>query len=211
MPCLSNCRPERGGGSGPGHSSNVVTLLIWLLAVAGCTLPTGPPLYSPVGRAGAFGYTEQRLSNSHFRVTYTAPRVTIYTLSRIDRSLGSDEQLALAYDIALWRAADLSLQNGQPGFAVEKRENDARVEVIRDPYPYRSFGYRPYYGRYRYDPFYYDPFYYDPFYYRDYAVICARVILIVELRRRRGPRVFDARETLHRLQAKYPNEMPLSG
>lgn len=180
--------------------------VLFLLAVAGCTLPTGPPLYSPAGGAGTFGYAEQRLSDSHFRVTYTAPRVTTYTLSRIDRSLESDEQLALAYDIALWRAADLSLQNGQPGFAVEKRENDARIEVILDRYPYHSFGYHPYYGRYRYDPFYYDPF--D---YQEYAVIRARVTLIVELRRRRGARVFDARETLQRLQAKYPNEMPLSG
>ena len=180
-----------------------------LLAVAGCTLPTGPPLYSPAGGAGTFGYAEQRLSDSHFRVTYTAPRVTTYTLSRIDRSLESDEQLALAYDIALWRAADLSLQKGQPGFAVEERENDARVEVIRDRY----FGYRPYYGRYRsYSGRYrYDPFYYDPFDYREYAVIRARVTLIVKLQRRRGPGVFDARETLQRLQAKYPNEIPLPG
>ena len=103
-------------------------------------------------------------------------------------------------------------KKSSPGFAVEKRENDARIEVIRDRYPYRSFGYRPYYGRYRpYSGRYrYEPFYYDPFYYREYAVIRARVTLIIDLRRRRGPAVFDARQTLQQLQAKYPNEIPLS-
>ena len=173
--------------------------MLAILALAGCAAP-GPPLYSPLSEAGTFGYAEERLANDRFQVTYAAPRQTTFVVSRFDRASNGEQRLALAYDLALLRGADVAAQQGWTHFAVAARDNDTRVDVIGD----RGF-YRPYSGRHRHR---HDRFYYNRFSYRDYAVIYATVGLTVERRDGSGTDVFDTQATLQRLLAKYPGAVP---
>jgi hypothetical protein len=161
------------------------------------------PLYAPFGQLGGYGYTEQQLSETRLRVRYEAPTNTTYDTGRIARERQSDAQLTLAYDMALRRAAELALARGFPAFAVTERENDVAVDV------------QPVY------PFYGDPFLFPgpfhrrhlhyhppPYYFERHATFGAGVTLLVELRRQVAPEALDARATLARLQAKYPNALP---
>ncbi len=166
-----------------------------LFVLAGCA--GSPPLYVHTETGRSYGYSETQLSNTQYRVAYRAPRVSTRTPSRIERERRGHERLALAYDLVLWRAADVALQLGVPGFAVASRENDVQVEVSLDR-PYRHY------------PFY-NPFFYGRHYdygYREIAYIFAEVHLVVDLRDEPGPGAFNAQETLNQMRAKYPNEAP---
>ena len=173
-----------------------------VLALVSCA-PAGPPLYSPISEAGTFGYAEERLADDRFRVTYAAPRMTTFVVSRFDNAAIAEQRLALAHDIALLRAADVAGQSGWTHFIVVARDNDTRVEVVRE---------RDFYGPRVPRPFYrYDRFPYDRFGDRDYAVINATVGLTVERRSGTGTNVFGAAATRRRLQATYPDALPAGG
>jgi hypothetical protein len=73
-----------------------------LLALAACA--TGPTAYAPAQRAGGPGYAETRIEADRYRVTFR------------DESDG-----ARAHDLALLRAADLTVQNGYDWFVVTQR------------------------------------------------------------------------------------------
>jgi hypothetical protein len=157
------------------------------------------PLYTAFGQLGDYGYTEQQLSETRLRVRYEAPTDTVYDTGRIARERRSDARLGLAYDMALLRAAELSLARGYPAFAVTERENDVAVDVQPD-YPFYA------------DPFLFPgPFhrrrlhYPAPYYFERQATFGASVTLLVELHRAAGPQTLDARATIERLKAKYPN------
>lgn len=78
-----------------------------LLTLAACA--SAPP-YSPAQSAGGFGYTDQRIENDRFRVTYRgAPRMS-----------SADVQ-----DYALMRAAELTIANGGDWFEVIDADTDA--------------------------------------------------------------------------------------
>jgi hypothetical protein len=175
-----------------------------LLLLAACA---GEPraLYAPFGQLGGYGYTEQQLSETRLRVRYEAPTDTVYDTGRIERDRQSDARLTIAYDMALLRAAELSLARGYPAFAVTERENDVAVEVeprypfYRDPFLFPG----PFHRRrhaYHYPP---------PYYFERHATFGAGVTLLVELRRAVAPEALDARATVARLQAKYPNALPV--
>ncbi len=106
--------------------------------------------------------------------------------------------MALAYDLVLRRAAEVSLINGLPSFDVTARENDVQFDAIPD---------------YFYNPFLYpDPFFgrghfrhhrvIDQDYFGELAV---RVSLTVRLTARPSDQSFDAEGTLARLRVKYPD------
>lgn len=116
-----------------------------LLLLAGCA--TGPqhPLYSPLAVTGSFGFTEQRLNDSSFRITYIAPRRTVFS-PYANAEPGRTALLNLANDMALMRAAEVTSANGHQTFRVSQRDNDADVSRERytgmcdDPFwPRRSY------------------------------------------------------------------------
>jgi hypothetical protein len=165
-----------------------------LLLAACATQPRS--LYAPFGQLGGYGFTEEQLSETRLRVRYEAPTRTAYDAGRIERERQASGRVALAYDMALLRAADLALARGFPAFAVTERQNDVAVEVEPD-YPY--FG----------DPFlFHGPFYrrhlHRPAFYFPQSTVGAGVTLLVELRRTPGGDALDARATAARLRAKYP-------
>jgi hypothetical protein len=68
------------------------------------------PAYSPAQSTNGYGYTDQRIENDRFRVTYRgAPRMS-----------SADVQ-----DYALMRAAELTIQNGGDWFEVVNADTDA--------------------------------------------------------------------------------------
>ncbi len=172
-----------------------VPLIVFPL-FAGCAPAPVYPLYTPLEVAGSFGYAEQRISDIRYTVTYTAPVRTTHAYGGERRDQDADRQVALAYDLALWRAAELALAHGHPAFRVAERNNDVQVDVRHDAYddPFPHFGHHHRHGHF--------PHHY-PGRYASYAYLAAGVTLAVEFRRAGAGDTFDARATRERLRAQY--------
>jgi hypothetical protein len=100
-------------------------ILILALTFGGCALSTATG-YQPVGRDG--GYTELQLAPDMFRVAFQGNPYT------------TQERVA---DMALLRAADLSLAHGAPYFVVLNQLRETR-SLQNPPYvaaPYAAYGY----------------------------------------------------------------------
>jgi hypothetical protein len=176
--------------------------LFAVMMVAGCAAELSYPLYSPQEMAGSYGYGEQRLSRDHYKVTYLAPARTIYSYDDHGRKQATASRLALAYDMALWRAAELALANGYPALAVSHRDNDVRVNIGYDYYD-DAYGHFPYYHRRSHRHFGYLPLH--RFGYHDrYANLTARVSITVAFGKASDGDGMDAKAVVERLRAKYP-------
>ncbi len=187
----------------------VAAALVAALAFAACAPIERYPLYTSLEAAGSFGYEEQRLSERRFRVTYHAPIVATSAYSSGQRRQEVEQEVALAYDMALWRAAELALEVGYPALTVAERDNDTRIEVFGDPY-YDPFVYPGYSLLYPLYPFSHhgppfgllpQPFY--PSYYGPFAELMVSVTITVELGASAG--ALDAQGTVERLREQYPD------
>ena len=166
-----------------------------IVLLAACA---GPPLYQPLTGPRTFGYTERAISVDLFEISYQTPRSTTYAVYSTDRVSG--RRLQLAYDLALLRAAELAIsRTGR--FSINRRDNDAKVNIYRNYGAYGA-GYTPYYrGRTT-----------IPLSRRDaepYAVIAARVTLLVDFSPPTTANTFDAAQTATRLRHQYSDELPL--
>lgn len=122
-----------------------------LALVAGCTTATP---YQPLGATKVRGgYTNQQLDQTHWRVSF------------IGNSLTSREQVET---YLLYRAAELTLEQGFNCFTLVDRSTDRSVRLETMPYgPYRGIypGWSPYW--HIYGPWgwhYYDPWLGGPFF-----------------------------------------------
>ena len=168
--------------------------LALLLMVAGCATGPQQPLYSPLAVAGTFGYSEQRLSDSSSRVTYVAPRRTIFS-PYAHAEPARSAQLTLANDMALMRAAELTVAGGHDTFRVTQRDNDADVNRERhtgmcdDPFWPR----RPYYYPHS-----------RPCGSDGYTYIQARSTITIQFGHKPGEEHFVAQTVLGQLAQTYP-------
>lgn len=87
--------------------------------------------YGPQGGAGAQGYAEQRIESDRYRVTYNG--------------VGAPGPVA---DLALLRAAELTLEQGYDWFEVTQRYVDGRPDSAGGFRPNVSVGYGSSSGRY---------------------------------------------------------------
>ena len=184
-------------------------VLLGGFGLAACA--TGPtyPLYSSAQTTGSFGYYEESLGDHRMRVGYRAPIARAYSMSRAERRREAERLVNLAYDLALMRAAELTLSRGERYFSISDRENNMETN-IEDQYAYDPFfAPWPYYGyRYYYAP--YVPF--GPPVYRDrYTEVAVEVSFVADLRPAPGQDSFEAQETLERLRAKYPQPAAAPG
>ena len=76
------------------------------LALAACTTPT---VYAPAASAGAVGYSQTQLEANRWRVSFKG---------------GADADARRAYDLALRRTAELTVQQGYDWFLVADRATD---------------------------------------------------------------------------------------
>jgi len=173
-----------------------------MFGVAACVTAPSAPLYSPISTARSHGFLEEQLSDSAYRITYVAPRVRTSPFSSETRDRDHSSQLALAYDFALWRAADLAVAAGYPAFQVTERTNNVDYENYYDDfyYPYYPYGHH---GNHR---FFYPYRHYGP--YGSYTLLKANVTLLVAFGRDPVPGAIDARAVIDRMASTYPGAQP---
>lgn len=182
-----------------GSTSRRLFAAVGLALLAGaCASGPSYPLYSSQAVTGSFGFSEQRLSPGSFQVAYVTPQRRTG-----DSSRAVEEQrqrlLTLSNDMALWRAADVALANGQKEFRVTRRDNDVTINRrVTDRFAPSPLGYRrwgaPYPYYYRHSPWDYDVDVY----------VRAQTNLIVEFGRRPGEEFFVAPDVIARLRQTYP-------
>lgn len=179
-----------------------------VLTTTACSTRSTPyqPLYSASRVSG--GYSDLRLDETHYRVTFAGNRLT--SRERVESYL-------------LFRAAELTLLKGYDHFIIEDREVEQQIErqVRRDPFydpwyaPYHTYWrpywryYRPSHGWYVWYPYYGDRFWADRY---DVRTI-RRFEVSADIRLGKGPapsangRIFDAREVRDRIapNIEYPD------
>lgn len=171
------------------HASALAAALL----VAACATPTP---YQPIGVPGARssgGFAEQRLARNRWQVTFAGNSLT--SRQRVETYL-------------LYRAAELTLEQGYDGFTVVDRVTDRNVEtrVYRDPFPGGPYGWwRPSWryggawGWRQWDPWFGDPFWTDMVDVRTVQRFEAVAEVLMFRGRREGQRDFNAREIVANL------------
>lgn len=179
------------------------------LLAAGLTACATPTPYQPDirGQTTSGGFSEVRLENNRFRVNFQGNTLT-------------SRETVEGY--LLYRAAELTVQNGYDWFAIVQRDTDKQSRTYVEPDPL----YHPWYGGYgmwrpswRYygggfgwrgwDPFWGDPFWGDRVDVRTVEKFEASAEVIMN----RGPkpetdaRAFDARGVIDNMKSriKYPD------
>ena len=128
-------------------------LIAIALLLSACAAPEPPkPAMAPFGVNGDFGYSERDLGTDQsgaakIEVTYRGSVVKVDSRNPRD-DFRNHMELDKAYDLALWRAAQIAADRHKAGLKVETDSKNSDVEIQRRTY------YQP-------DPFY-DPFF-DPY------------------------------------------------
>jgi hypothetical protein len=179
-------------------SAAVAVALALAGVLAGCATPTP---YQPniPGQQTSGGYSEVRIEANRWRVNFSGNSVTA-------------RETVEAY--LLFRAAELTLQQGYDWFSIADRntENKGYAYIEPDPffYPwYGGYGYwRPYwryygpYGWHTWDPFWGGPFWADTVDIRtvDRYEAIAEIFMGKGPKAANDPRAFDARQVVANLQ-----------
>jgi hypothetical protein len=175
------------------------------LAACGTATPYQPNV---PGQSSSGGYSELRLEPNRFRVNFQG------------NSLTSRETVE-AY--LLYRAAELTTQQGYDWFSMVDRDTERKTQTYVDPDPF----YRPWYGGYGYwRPYWryhargyawrtWDPFWGDPFWGNNVDVrtvdryeASAEVLMGKGPKPQGDPRAFDAHAVLENLRPRivYPGQ-----
>jgi len=156
---------------------------VLVLTLAACSTPTP---YVPAAETGGYGYAVQRLEDNRYRVSFAGNSLT-------DR--------ATVENYLLYRAAELTLQQGKDYFVVVNRDvtADTTYHTTYDPMP---FWYGP--GRYWGHPYWGPGFGYSPWERgTNHAVTRydahAEIVLRSGRKPADDPRAFDARAVVNNL------------
>lgn len=187
-------------------SAGIAAALILAAGLAACATPT-PYQPNVPGQATSGGYSELRIEPNRFRVTFAG------------NSLTSRETVE---GYLLFRAAELTLQEGYGWFHIVDRNTDRKTRTYIDPDPLYSPWYGPSFGYWRPSWRYYgrgfgwrswDPFYGDPFWGNrvdvrtvDKYEASAEIVMNKGVKPAGDPRAFDARAVVDSLRPriKYP-------
>ena len=159
-----------------------------LLLLAACATATP---YGPAAQGSGYGFSEQQIEQGRFRITFRGNSST--ARETVENSL-------------LFRAAELTLQEGYDYFIVEERDTEARTTYSRSG--------TAFYGRYGYGYPFHRPYYAFPYYaygfgwgypYDSYTREITRYSAIAFVTMHSGekpndnPRAFDARDVIDNL------------
>ncbi|MCP4316533.1 MAG: hypothetical protein GY789_11090 [Hyphomicrobiales bacterium] len=180
------------------------------LVLAACASEPPPPLMSPLSEAGRYGYSDKKTGRDSYEVTYSGPSIRTGS-TRAGREGDRKAAKAQTYDLALWRAAQVAIDNGYEGFDIDREDDEIEVTVRQGYYPY----YRPFYygpGRYYGHPSPYAGFYDYPSYgrYRDTS-LRAVTTLAVSMKSSAADSEFDAAATAARMALKFPGTASATG
>lgn len=190
------------------HTRSFVVLA--LFALAACSADPPRPVMVQLSDEVRYGYADRTLSDGSIEVVYKTPvlRTSASTLSRDD---DIEAEKKRAYDLALWRAAQIAIDRGYERIVVDMSHSDAEVEVDENLYP--GYG-TPLFGGSGYgygggwpDPYAYrySPFFYAPPYYRSFAYMKVTVTLAVSEADAANAKALDAQATATRLSTQYAN------
>lgn len=170
-----------------------------LVATAGLSACATATPYQPNvrGQAVSGGFSETRIEADRFRVTFAGNSLT--SRETVERYL-------------LYRAAELTLDQGGAWFQVVERQTDRKARTYIDPDPMGPFGrygyWRPYWRYYgpgpgwrAWDPWYGDPFWADRVDVRtiERFEASAEILIGRGAKPEHDPRAFDAREVMANL------------
>jgi hypothetical protein len=184
----------------------VASALILSAGLSACVSPTP---YQPLVRGGVSsgGYTETRIEPNRWRVTFAGNTMT-------------KRETVEGY--LLFRAAELTLQNGDDWFAMVDRQTDAKSRTYVQPDPFYHPWYGPGFGywrpswRYRgrgfawrtWDPWFGDPFFADRLDVQTIQNFEASAEIVTHKGKKPAddPRAFDAHAVAENLKPKiqYP-------
>jgi hypothetical protein len=186
-------------------------LALGLILAAGLTACATPTPYQPriAGKSSSGGYAETRIEGDRWRVTFSG------------NSLTSRETVE---SYLLFRAAELTLQQGFDGFSIADRVTDRHTRTYVDPDPFYNpwygpgFGYwRPYwryygggYGWRTWDPYWGDPFWSDRVDIRtvDRFEAAAEIVMFKGRKPQGDPRAFEARAVVDNLGPRIVRPTP---
>lgn len=180
------------------NRGTLAALAACVVMLSACTTEPAPPLYASLEQMQSYGYEDRKLADSTFEVTYLAPRRKV-SFSRESRDLQVQSAGRMAEDLALWRAADLALENGYPAFKVTDRRTNSEV-IVRDR-AYHGFDYPYGFYRHRRRPFRYYGVDHFPERHAD-----VQVTLTVDMKASPGADGEDAEDVRDRLRQKYPGQ-----
>jgi hypothetical protein len=182
----------------------IFVLAALALVLAACETTPRPPLMSPLtetGRAG-YGYAERPIGATTLEVTYVAP---YRRSSRFpgERDADAVAARAQAFDLMLWRSAQLAEAQGYPAFRVKQSRSNVDTQVEEYPYPDPWFG-PPFFGpRYYRRPYYY-PYPYYPYGGTTSSYVQARVSADIELLAAAQPGDYVAADVIAQARRTYP-------
>jgi hypothetical protein len=109
--------------------------LVLALVVAGCAgAQSLRPVMVAQGGPGGYGYAETRLAVDRYQVRYVTPELDFSSdADRRQTELLAQKQRA--FDLALWRAAQLALADGFAYLTVERDRRDADVTTREERSP----------------------------------------------------------------------------
>lgn len=166
------------------------------LALSACATATP---YGPAGHGSRYGYSDMRVDENRFRVSFAGNSVT------------SREQVEMGL---LLRAAEVTLESGHDWFATVNRATDRDVRYSASPDPFYYRRYSPFWGpswRY-YRRGFWSPWY-DPFgpdldiREIDRYEATAEIVVGNGPKPAGDPNAFDAREVIQNLGPRVPRAM----
>ncbi len=190
----------------PRRTTTMLAAFAFVAVLAGCA--TGPrlPLMSPLDSGAGYGYGHRELTGGRFEVSYLGPSLRT-SLDKATRDAEAEAARELAYDLALWRAAELATQNGYPAFTVEDARSDLEVEIVDEGPFFPQFGY--FHGHRYYHSGFYSPHSYGGIFRT--AWLQARATLTAAMHRAMRENAYDAAATAGRLKAKHPDALAPAG
>ena len=178
--------------------------------LSACATEPPPPLMSPFSETGRYGFVDRQTGRDGYEISYIGPSVRTAS-TRPGRADDAKAAKAEAYDFALWRAAQVALDNGYEGFAIDNQDHEVEDTVSQVSYPYRRPYDGPHYGRFGrfghgFGYFYggYPYYGYGGYSLYRYTTLRATVTLSVAMRTEAAADDFDAAATAARQAAKYP-------
>jgi hypothetical protein len=188
------------------RSAALALSLALAATLAGCATPTPYQPISPANKASG-GYAEMQIEPNRWRVSFSGNSLT----SR-----------ATVEGYLLFRAAELTVQQGYDWFAIVDKNTENKGYTYIEPDPLYSPWYGPGYGFWRpswrfggpgfgwrtWDPYWGGPFWGDSYDVRtvDKYEASAEIFMGKGPKRADDPRAFDARQVIANLQPriKYP-------